>query len=223
MSGFDLERRGLLRLAALAILPPVAASAQHANAVTAPIQQFYNALLAIMKAGRTTPFTRRYDMLAPSLEQALNVPQILRTAVGFAWAASPPSQQSDLLTAFRHYTVATWVSNFDSYSGQRLQVSPSTRSVGLSQIVHTEIVKASGGSNVIDFVMRPVGSTWKAWDVLLDGDQPGGNAAIRLRFTAGARSASTHGQSGTKSHPPDGRHCADVADLAPMRRSFGGT
>jgi phospholipid transport system substrate-binding protein len=65
--------------------------------------------------------------------------------------------------------VATWVSNFDSYSGQRLQVFPNTRSVGPSQIVHTEIVKASGGSNVIDFVMRPVGSTWKAWDVLLDG------------------------------------------------------
>src|SRR6516225_8620711 len=128
MLGPHLKRRGLLRLAALAILPPISASAQSANAVIAPIQQFYNTLLAIMKAGRTTPFTRRYDMLAPSLEQKLNVPQILRTAVGFAWAALPPSQQSEVLTAFRHYTVATWVSNFDSYSGQKLQVFPNTRS-----------------------------------------------------------------------------------------------
>ena len=169
MSELHLQRRGLLQLAALAILPPVTASAQNTNAVIAPIQQFYNSLLAIMKAGRATPFTQRYNILVPSLERALNVPEVLRTAVGFAWMALLPSQQSNLLAAFRHYATATWVSNFDSYSGQKMEVFPTTRSVGPSQVVHTEIVKASGGSSVIDFVMRPATGGWKAVDVLLDG------------------------------------------------------
>ena len=97
------------------------------------------------------------------------MPQILQEAVGFAWAAIQPSQQSALLTAFRHYTVATWVSNFDSYSGQKLEVLPGLRSVGQSEVVHTEILKPAGGSSVIDYVMRPAGSGWKATDVLLDG------------------------------------------------------
>lgn len=170
MPGFHLGRRSLLQFASALAMPWVGeALAQDASAVIAPIQQFYRALLAVMKAGRTTPFTQRFDMLAPALEQALNLPVILQEAVGFAWAAVPPSQQSGLLTAFRHYTVASWVSNFDSYSGQDLEVLPSLRAVGQSQVVHTEIVKPTGGSSVIDFVMRPAGSGWKATDVLLDG------------------------------------------------------
>lgn len=170
MPGFRLERRSLLRFAATLATPWAGgASAQDANAVIAPIQQFYRALLAVMKAGRTAPFTERFATLAPALEQALNVPAILQTAVGFGWAAVPPSQQAELLTAFLHYTVASWVSNFDSYSGQKLEVLPALRSVGQAEVVHTEIVKPTGGTNVIDFVMRPAGTGWKAADVLLDG------------------------------------------------------
>jgi len=170
MSAYHLERRSLLALvAALTTSQVGGAFAQDANVVIAPIQRFYVTLLTIMKAGRTTPFTQRFDTLAPALEQTLNLPIILQTAVGFAWPAFQPSQQSALLTAFRHYTVSTWVSNFDSYSGQKLEVLPQLRSVGQSQVVHTQIIKADGSSSVIDFVMRPAGSGWKATDVLLDG------------------------------------------------------
>jgi phospholipid transport system substrate-binding protein len=170
MSASHLQRRTLLALtAALATSQPGGSLAQNSGAVIAPIQRFYGTLLTIMRAGRTTPFTQRYETLAPALEQALNVPFILQTAVGFAWPTFPASAQSSLLTAFRHYTVATWVSNFDSYSGQRLEVLPQLRSVGQSQVVYTRIIKSDGSSSVINFVMRPAGGTWKATDVLLDG------------------------------------------------------
>jgi phospholipid transport system substrate-binding protein len=184
MSTYHLGRRSLLALAAaLATWQAGGASAQNANAVIQPIQRFYSALLAIMKAGRTTPFTQRFDTLTPALEQALNVPVILQTAVGFAWSALPAAQQSQLLTVFRQYTVATWVSNFDSYTGQKLEVLPTLRSVGQSQVVHTEIVKPTGGSSVIDYVMRPAGGAWKATDVLLDGTISQ-VAVLRSDFTA---------------------------------------
>ena len=170
MSAYHLGRRRLLALAAaLTTSQAGGASAQDANAVIAPIQQFYSVLLTIMRAGRTTPFTQRFDTLAPALEQTLNLPVILQTAVGFAWSAVPAAQRSQLLTVFRQYTTATWVSNFDSYSGQKLEVFPNLRSVGQSQVVHTEIVKPTGGSSVIDYVMRPASGGWKATDVLLDG------------------------------------------------------
>jgi phospholipid transport system substrate-binding protein len=170
MSAYHLGRRRLLALAAaLTTSQAGGASAQNANAVIAPIQQFYSVLLTIMRAGRTTPFIQRFNTLAPALEQTLNLPVILQTAVGFAWSALPAAQQSQLLAVFRQYTVASWVSNFDSYSGQKLEVLPTLRSVGQSQVVHTEIVKPTGGSSVIDYVMRPAGSAWKATDVLLDG------------------------------------------------------
>jgi phospholipid transport system substrate-binding protein len=144
------------------------AAAQDAAKVTAPIQRFYAGLLSVMQAGRTTPFVQRFDTLSPILEQAINVPAILQSAVGIGWAAIPAQQQSVLLTAFTRYTVSTWVENFDSYSGQKLEVK-GVRSMGSAQVVRTEIVKQSGSPSVIDYVMRPADAGWKATDVLLDG------------------------------------------------------
>jgi phospholipid transport system substrate-binding protein len=170
MSGLHLGRRRLFALTAAATVAwRGEAPAQNVNAIIAPIQQFYRVLLAIMKDGRTTPFVDRFNMLTPALDQALNVPVILQLAIGLGWSALPASQQSELLGAFRQYTVATWVSNFDTYSGQKLEVFPTLRAVGQSQVVHTAIVKPDGSSNAIDYVMRPAGSGWKATDVLLNG------------------------------------------------------
>ncbi len=165
-----LQRRGFLKLALTGLAATqTEALAQDAAAVIAPIQRFYVTLLAVMKAGRMTLFSQRYQMLAPALEQAFNIPAIARAAVGLAWSSFPPAQQAQVMAAFTRYTVSTWVSNFDTYSGQRLDVLPNTRTAGSAQVVNTQIVSPSGKTNVIDYVMRPAGSSWKAVDVLLDG------------------------------------------------------
>jgi phospholipid transport system substrate-binding protein len=169
MAGLSLGRRGLLRLVVLAVaVCPRWATAIEPSGVTAPIEKFYAELLAVMRAGRTVPFTQRFDALAPALERAINLQAILETAVGLSWTTFQPSQQSELQSAFKRYTVASWTSNFDSYSGQRLEVA-GVRSMGSAQVVHTEIVKTSGAPSVIDFVMREAEGVWKATDVLLDG------------------------------------------------------
>jgi len=169
MPARPLGRRCFLRLAVVAAMtmahPAIAGSGAD---VAAPIRRFYAVLLSVMQAGRSVPFTQRFDSLAPALEQALDLRAILQGAVGLGWAGFQPSQQSALQAAFRRYTVATWVSNFDSYSGQQLEVQ-GLRSMGSAQVVHTEIVKVAGTPSVIDYVMRQTDGAWKASDVLLDG------------------------------------------------------
>ena len=164
-------RRSLLQVvAACSVLAPSLALAQGQDAVAAPIRQLYNALLTVMKEGRGTPFMQRSDVVGPAVDRAFDLPYILQTAVGFAWASISPQQQAKLQVAFRNYTLATYVSEFDSYSGQRFQIFPGTRAVGNGgQVMHTEIVPASGDPRVIDYVMRASGGGWKAVDVLLDG------------------------------------------------------
>ena len=170
MAVFPTRRQSLLCLGVTAIGAVARPGlAQSAADVTAPIQQFYQALLAVMKAGRATPFTQRFDTLAPVLEKTFDLPAILRASVGLGWSSFQPSQQQQVLTAFRRYTVATWVSNFDSYSGQHLTVSPALRRAGSAEVVQTKVVKPAGGANVIDYVMRPAAGSWKVNDVLLDG------------------------------------------------------
>ena len=75
-----------------------------------------------------------------------------------------------LLTAFRRYTIASYVNSFDNYTGQHFDVQPDTRSLGNGdQVAQTRIVSASGESHELDYVMRQNSSAWQVVDVLADG------------------------------------------------------
>ena len=139
-------------------------------AAVTPIRQLCDTLLAIMKAGRATPFQQRYETLAPVGERALDLPAILQLSVGPTWSSLPPDQQTTLMTAFRRYTIANYVNSFDNFTGQRFDIQPDTKPLpNGEQLVQTKIVPASGESHELDYVMRRQGSAWKAVDVLADG------------------------------------------------------
>jgi phospholipid transport system substrate-binding protein len=140
-----------------------------ASTTTAPIEQLYAALQTVMKAGKMAPFRQRYDTLAPVIARTFDLDGILESSVGPRWATLPPDQQSALKNAFRRYTIAIYVTNFDSFSGQRFEVQPSSVPAGEDQIVQTRIIPASGEAHRLDYVMRQVGGTWKVVDVLADG------------------------------------------------------
>jgi phospholipid transport system substrate-binding protein len=160
-------------LAAGALVPLFARAADVAGSgPVAPIERLNEALLRVMREGQSTPFNQRLNQLTPVVDSALNIPDILRLSVGPSWASLSPDQQAKLLAAFRQYTVATFVENFDSYEGQRLTVSPQTRPLGNgAQVVHTEVISRSGlATHSIDYVMRQsANGAWQATDVLADG------------------------------------------------------
>lgn len=170
MDVHGIGRRSLMAAlaGAAAASAPRRAWAQDFNQVSAGIKRLYAALLDAMKAGKAKPFAQRYAMLAHPVTQALDLPAILQVAVGPAWASLPPAQQAALQTAFARYSIATYVSQFDSFGGERLDVLPGLRTLPTGQpVLHTQIV--SGDTHVIDYVMRQTPDGWKATDVLLDG------------------------------------------------------
>lgn len=154
--------------AAAAVGRALPASAADAEA-TAPISALNQALIASMRAGSGTAFQQRFNSLLPVVDRTFDLPTVLATAVGPRWAGIPPEQQSRLLEAFRNFTVASYAANFDSFSGERLEVLPDSRQVGQDQVVATRIVPASGAPHRIDYVMRRTPQGWRAVDVLLDG------------------------------------------------------
>jgi phospholipid transport system substrate-binding protein len=162
MPSIQIGRRPLLVLGAgvAVALADVSRSAR-ANpdpAVTAPIQGLYDALLVAMKAGSKTPFAQRFDILAPAVDRALDIETILKVSVGAAWNELPAEQRDALVAAFRRYTINSYVSSFDNFTGQRFAVAPDLRSVGPDQeIVQTQIIPPSGGSHQLDYVMRQSG------------------------------------------------------------------
>ncbi len=110
-----------------------------------PIRELCDGLISIMRAGSRTPFTQRFQMLAPSVDHAFDLPAVLQLSVGPPWSSLPPDQQNALLTAFRRYTVANYVSNFDNYNGQRFDIQPDSKSLANGeQLVQTKIVSTIG-------------------------------------------------------------------------------
>src|SRR5207244_1451194 len=93
-----------LGAAALACETPRTAVASEA---TGPIEQLHAGLMAVMKAGKRTPFRQRYEMIAPVVTRTFDLDTILRQAIGPRWALLPADQQIALGEAFRRYTIAS--------------------------------------------------------------------------------------------------------------------
>jgi len=170
MSVTALDRRMLLRLAlcgaAVVLVLPRAAVASE---TTAPVEQLHDGLIEIMKAGRTVPFRQRYDKIAPLIGRTFDLEAIVHHVIGSRWPSLPPEQQAALTDAFRRYTIASYVANFDAYSGERFELLPTITTVGNDRVVQTRIVSASGQAHALAYVMRQTAGGWRIVDVLADG------------------------------------------------------
>ncbi len=171
MSFASIGRRRWLRAALTSVGVAIAVPRVVADpAAVAPVRDLCDGLLAIMRAGRATPFQKRFATVAPVIERAFDLPAILQLSVGPAWAGLPPDQQATLLTAFRRYTIAKYVNSFDNYTGQHFDVLPDTKALpNGEQVAQTKIVSSSGETHSLDYVMRQGGGAWRAVDVLADG------------------------------------------------------
>ena len=73
-----------------------------------------------------------------------------------------------LKTAFQHYSIATYVANFDEFGGEKFELYPPA--AGGDPVVKVKIVpgKPEDETHVLGYVMRQTGGTWKAIDVTAD-------------------------------------------------------
>ncbi|HYZ24525.1 MAG TPA: ABC transporter substrate-binding protein [Rhodopila sp.] len=134
-----------------------------------PLRRLYAALDDVMKSGRQTPFPRRFDMLAPVVDQVFDLETVLKMSVGARWDSINPDTRAHLLQVYRRFTVATYVANFDRYEGERFRILPGSRDAGQDRIVGTEIISGSGDRQRLDYLMRDENGTWRVIDILLDG------------------------------------------------------
>lgn len=167
-----LSRRAALAAAVLALAGLVvpAGRAAAANGPAATIEAFYISLLAVMKEGKAVPFDQRYAQLAPAISRAFNLSLMTRIAVGPAWTGFAAAEQQQVEAAFTRYTIATYVNQFDGFSGERFTVDPNPVANPNGAMVVSHIVRAHGRPVTLDYLMRQgSGGQWRVIDVYLDG------------------------------------------------------
>lgn len=165
-----MKRRLFLAAPLVTVMPLASFAANAAVAEIQPVTALDDTLIGLMKAGSAgKSFSDRYAMLKPVVEQSFDLNLILQNSVGLLWSQIPAAQKTELQTLFLKYTVATYVSNFATYDGQRFTTSPDTRKVGDTRIVTTDLIAKSGKKTKLSYVMHDTGGRWTISDVLFEG------------------------------------------------------
>jgi phospholipid transport system substrate-binding protein len=156
-------------IAALISFLPLSAWAAAPEA--SPVASLDSALIATMKAGSASEsFAQRVAALKPVVDRSFNLPVITQNSVGFLWNTLPAAQQQQLTALMEQFTVASYVSQFNSYNGEQINLLPAEKALGEKRIVQTQIVPSDGSSPTeIDYVSGQDGTGWQISDVLLNG------------------------------------------------------
>ena len=132
------------------------------------VQGLYNALLITMKNGRTLGRSGRFTQLAPVIRRSFDVALMARLSIGPSWAGLSEAQRQQMTESFGRYISAIYADRFDSYDGQKLEVT-SEQAAPSGVMVKSQIVKANGEPVKVDYMMRRNGEGWLISDIYLDG------------------------------------------------------
>jgi phospholipid transport system substrate-binding protein len=157
---------GFAAVLALIVLVHPACAAPASGSDT--VQGLYDTLLSTMKNGRTLGQSGRFVQLEPVVRRTFDIASMARLSVGPSWATMSESQRQQVTDGFGRYISAIYADRFDSYSGQKLQVTDE-QSAAAGVIVHSQIIKANGEPVEVDYLMRKNGDAWLIADVYLDG------------------------------------------------------
>ena len=150
----------------LAIVPYPAHAAPASGGDT--VQSLYDALLSTMKNGRTLGQSGRFKQLEPVIRRTFDIPSMARLSVGSSWATLTEAQRQQVTESLGRYISAIYADRFDSYAGQRLQVT-GEQLAAAGVMVRSQIVKTNGELVTVNYMMHRNGNSWLISDIYLDG------------------------------------------------------
>ena len=110
----------------------------------------------------------RYKKLAPELEQTFHLKLMVRVSCGSYWKDADDGLRDQLAVAFSQYSISTYASQFDSYSGQKFLIIGEKAGPQNTTLVNTRITDPSGDDVDLTYVTRQFKKKWRVVDVLLD-------------------------------------------------------
>jgi phospholipid transport system substrate-binding protein len=182
-----------LLLVALALSPAAARpAAAEASTPESVVRQWTDALIGVMKEARALNVKGRYERLLPPVNEAFHLPVMVRSATGAHWANATPEQRNRLITAFTRMNVGTLATLFDDYSGETFRLKGPQPAPQGTVLFRTELVKASGSTVDIAYLMANFKSRWLIVDVVVDS----GISELSVRRSEYNRILSQHGVEG---------------------------
>ncbi|WP_168189210.1 ABC transporter substrate-binding protein [Oecophyllibacter saccharovorans] len=151
------------------IAPAVAQTAAAAQAA-APISVLYGAL---EKSQALPSPEARAAIVGPAVDQAFNLDTILKRSIGLHYAQLTPDERTQLLQAFRRFTVARYVSSFKPGSEAVFSILPNAAPNPTGGVLIDTTIRgrtdSPANATPLNYVMTPTPQGWRITDILLNG------------------------------------------------------
>jgi phospholipid transport system substrate-binding protein len=132
------------------------------------VKGLYDALLSTMKNGQMLGQSGRFSQVDPVIRRSFDIASMARLSIGPSWTGLSDVQHQQVTDSFGRYITAIYADRFDSYAGQKLEVT-GEQPAPSGSMVRSQIIKANGEPVKVDYLMRRNGDTWLISDIYLDG------------------------------------------------------
>ena len=145
--------------------PPVLAG----STATELIAAFHSSVVDVMKAGNDLNLEGRYERLMPRVRSTFNVPFMMRVATDPKWREATEAERAKLVDAYIRVSICTYASHIGSYGGEQFEIVGEQGSQTPYHFVFARVVRASGDSIPLSYVMRKFGDDWRVVDIVVAG------------------------------------------------------
>lgn len=163
-----------------------AAAPPQESGTSAIVEGFQATLLKVMKQGKQLGYEGRYAQLAPAVKASHDMRIITQIATGRYWDRLSDEQKDRLVEAFGRLGIATYASEFASYSGETFKTISEDRTAQGDAVVHTVLTDSNGEETHLDYILHQTEGGWRIINVIANGVSD--LAMRRAEFTSILRS-----------------------------------
>lgn len=133
----------------------------------APVETLHSALLDAMKMAKTKDVRARFAILEPVLARTFDMRLMTALSAGSFWRGVSVESQKALVDAFQRFSIATYASRFNGWSGQSFETLAVNDGPRGTKIVRTRINNPDKEPVPLSYVLREAAGHWRIVDILL--------------------------------------------------------
>jgi phospholipid transport system substrate-binding protein len=158
----------LVLAGALIFASPRAPAATPGPGPSEVVQRLYGELLDTMQHATALGAKGRYQKLEPTIFRTYDVPFMAKLTIGPLWAGLTPEKKQQAAKAYGRYITAVYASQFDGYSGEKLEVLGEQK-IKRGVLVKSRIVKSDGQPVTLNYMVHDNEVGWQIRDVYETG------------------------------------------------------
>ncbi|AEI37292.1 MAG: ABC transporter substrate-binding protein [Zymomonas mobilis subsp. pomaceae] len=143
---------------------PVIVHAQATDPAAAQIDAYHNAIIDIMKQGKSLGISGRTSRFETIVRDYYDMQTMTSLVVGASWASANAGDREHAIEALEHHSAVMLASNFVSYGGEQFKTEQPVTSRGADKLVRATIT-----SDKLIYRMRLNQGKWKIVDIISDG------------------------------------------------------